>query len=84
MGAMGVLGEGLGGLGRAWGCLGVDWGCLGCLGVLGGAGGAKLSCQTFILDEGGGGEGNDKSAFIEHRLSPMVKMPRLPKKRNIF
>ena len=64
-------------------CLGCAWGVLGvCLGVLGGAwgclgvlGGAKLSCQTFMVDEGEGegkGEGN-KSALIDHRLSPMVE-----------
>ena len=51
-------------------------------GVLGGAlevlRGAKFICQTFILDEGEegeggeGGGGNDKSALIDHRLSPMV------------
>ena len=79
-GALGVPMPG-GCRGGAWGCLGGAWGCLGgawgvpggCLGVLGGA---KLSCQTFILDEGKGegeGGGKDKSAFIDHRLSPMVK-----------
>ena len=58
--------------------LGVCWGCVlfgggGAWGVLGGA---KLSCQTFMVDEGGEGEeeeGKDKSALIDHRLSPMVK-----------
>ena len=62
-------------------CLGCAWGVLGvCLGVLGCAwgvlGGAKLSCQTFMVDEGEGeGKGEeDKSALIDHRLSPMVKM----------
>ena len=37
---------------------------------MGGAWGAKLSCQTFILDEEGeeGGGESDKSAFIDHRL----------------
>ena len=76
----GVLGVCLGCAGGvcAWGvrggggCLGCAWGCLG---VLGGAwgvlGGAKLSCQTFMVDEGEEGEEN-KSALIDHRLSPMV------------
>ena len=66
-----------GALGVPGGCLGDAWGVpRGCWGVLGGA---KLSCQTFILDEGKGegeegeGGGKDKSAFIDHRLSPMVK-----------
>ena len=57
-------------LGCAWGVLGGAWGAWGVLG------GAKLSCQTFMVDEGGEGEGGeeDKSALIDHRLSPMVKM----------
>ena len=48
-----------------------------CLGVLGCAwgvlGGAKLSCQTFMVDEGEGEEEEDKSALIDHRLSPKKK-----------
>ena len=58
-------------------CLWVCLGCAGCAWVcLGVLGGAKLSCQTFMVDEGEEEEEEeeeDKSALIDHRLSPMVK-----------
>ena len=69
--AGGVLGGGC--LGCAWVCLGCAWDVLGC--AWGVPGGAKLSCQTFMVDEGEEEEeeGKDKIALIDHRLSPMVK-----------